>query len=400
MLCSQIKRLSRWAMLTTLVGIVLVSASCSSLGPPTKPTPTPLPTSSISANPTYTVQRGDVIKELKARGRIVPVSEQRLFFRSSGYVREVYVRRNDTVKAGQILADLEIGDLENQLAQAQINVEAAQVEFVVAQQVISDTLIEAQSTLTVEQLRLEVARYYLQMEDQVPQQIAVRIQEEAVKMAELRLEKLQRGVDPRLVQTVEITRLAIERLQAQIADSSIVAPLDGQVLALNISKGDNVTAFNQTVMTLFDPAQSEVSVELLPDQLKEMAEGMTVSVKRGDQASEAWQGVVRLLPYPYGTGGRGTGDQKDTSARITIQASFTETGLDLGNMVVVQVVLENRADVLWLPPGAIRNFEGRKFVVIQEGDRQRRQNVVLGIASDDRVEIAEGLEEGQTVVSP
>jgi multidrug efflux pump subunit AcrA (membrane-fusion protein) len=346
------------------------------------------------------VQRGDVIKELKARGRIVPVSEQRLFFRSSGYVREVYVRRNDTVKAGQILADLEIGDLENQLAQAQINVEAAQVEFVVAQQVISDTLIEAQSTLTVEQLRLEVARYYLQMEDQVPQQIAVRIQEEAVKMAELRLEKLQRGVDPRLVQTVEITRLAIERLQAQIADSSIVAPLDGQVLALNISKGDNVTAFNQTVMTLFDPAQSEVSVELLPDQLKEMAEGMTVSVKRGDQASEAWQGVVRLLPYPYGTGGRGTGDQKDTSARITIQASFTETGLDLGNMVVVQVVLENRADVLWLPPGAIRNFEGRKFVVIQEGDRQRRQNVVLGIASDDRVEIAEGLEEGQTVVSP
>ena len=267
MLCSQIKRLSRWAMLTTLVGMVLVSASCSSLGPPTKPTPTPLPTSSISANPTYTVQRGDVIKELKARGRIVPVSEQRLFFRSSGYVREVYVRRNDTVKAGQILADLEIGDLENQLAQAQINVEAAQVEFVVAQQVISDTLIEAQSTLTVEQLRLEVARYYLQMEDQVPQQIAVRIQEEAVKMAELRLEKLQRGVDPRLVQTVEITRLAIERLQAQIADSSIVAPLDGQVLALNISKGDNVTAFNQTVMTLFDPAQSEVSVELLPDQL-------------------------------------------------------------------------------------------------------------------------------------
>ena len=53
---------------------------------------------------------------------------------------------------------------------------------------------------------------------------------------------------------------------------------------------------------------------------------------------------------------------------------------------------------MWLPPAAIRNFEGRNFVVIQEGDAQRRQDVKLGVKNEDQVEILEGLEEGQTIV--
>jgi len=56
--------------------------------------------------------------------------------------------------------------------------------------------------------------------------------------------------------------------------------------------------------------------------------------------------------------------------------------------------------VLWLPPQAIREFGGRKFVVLQEGDVQRRVDVKVGVVSDDRVEIITGLNEGQVVVSP
>ncbi len=370
-----------------LAGLGLLLASCSAFGPQEEPTPSPMPPS-LAANPTYTVQRGEVLNELKVKGRIAPLNEQRLFFRSNGYVRQVYVRRNEAVKTGQVLADLEIGDLENQLAQAQINLETAQVELLAAQQVISDTLIEADSALTVEKLRLEAALYAQKMDDQLPQQIAVQIQREAVRMAELRLAKLQRGVDPRLVQAVEIAHLTITRLQTQIADSSIIAPFDGQVLALNIAQGDSVAAFNQTAMTLYDPTQLEVSVDLAPEQLKDMSEGMNVSIQQGNQS---WEGIIRRLPFPYGSG------EKSTSARISLVSS---SDLALNALVDVQVALEKKTDVLWLPPAAIRNFEGRKFVVIQDGERQRRQNVVLGIQSKERVEIVEGLQEGQIIVSP
>ncbi len=61
-------------------------------------------------------------------------------------------------------------------------------------------------------------------------------------------------------------------------------------------------------------------------------------------------------------------------------------------------MLEQKDGVLWLPPAAIRTFEGRTFVVIQEGAAQRQVDVTLGIESDDRVEIEEGLVEGDVVV--
>ena len=53
---------------------------------------------------------------------------------------------------------------------------------------------------------------------------------------------------------------------------------------------------------------------------------------------------------------------------------------------------------VWLPPQAIRNFQGRNFVIVQDADRQRRVDVRVGIESQERVEILEGLEEGQTII--
>ena len=70
----------------------------------------------------------------------------------------------------------------------------------------------------------------------------------------------------------------------------------------------------------------------------------------------------------------------------------------MGDLSRVTVVLERKDNVLWLPPQAIRTFEGRRFVVVQDGEAQRRVDVTIGIESDERVEIKEGLTAGLTVV--
>jgi hypothetical protein len=74
--------------------------------------------------------------------------------------------------------------------------------------------------------------------------------------------------------------------------------------------------------------------------------------------------------------------------------------LELGELATVIILLEQKEDVLWLPPAAIRSFQGRDFVVIREGDVQQRVDVRLGLESEERVEILEGVEEGQIVVGP
>jgi hypothetical protein len=121
--------------------------------------------------------------------------------------------------------------------------------------------------------------------------------------------------------------------------------------------------------------------------------------------TQTLQGQVRLLPAPYGSGSpvtqtasTDTTQPSDSSARITINANPTDAGYRMDDLVNVDVILERKPDVLWLPPVAIRDFEGRKFVVVQNGENQSRVNVTIGVETDTRVEITDGLQEGQIVV--
>ena len=87
--------------------------------PANEATPTPLPTPIIPEKPVYTVQVGTVVQTLEFTGRASPVLEQELFFETSGNVGEVFVARGDWVQAGDVLAELDIDDLQKQLSQKQ-----------------------------------------------------------------------------------------------------------------------------------------------------------------------------------------------------------------------------------------------------------------------------------------
>ncbi len=54
--------------------------------------------------------------------------------------------------------------------------------------------------------------------------------------------------------------------------------------------------------------------------------------------------------------------------------------------------------MLWLPPEAVRSFEGRRFIEVREGDRTRRVPIHVGIETPTQIEITEGVKEGDVVV--
>jgi len=582
--------------LIVLLALVTILTGCQGLfGRPIEeeaPTPTPIPTPIVPEKPTYVVQRGKITKQLEFTGRISPVEEMELYFKTNGYVKRVLVKQGDQVKAGDLLAELEIDDLlkqmaqgevtlnsaqlrldeaekslERQIAQAQMDLTAAEAQLTQAQNDNADAiaqakldlaaaqdadadavaqaewalqiaqinleeaekanerqLAEAQRTLEVAQIRLaqlqeepdqaEIELLRLSWEQaknnlwnaqlerdavkgnpktpghlQKQADIAVSNAEIAVREAELRyqqalqstvteddirlqqieveqakaaLEQLQEGVDPLLtlqvqraqqeldslkndadpllsievqraqqkldrleegvdplltlqvqraqqeldwlkegvdpvlVNEVNQAQLALERLQAQVADAQISAPVDGEVLSLSVYAGRSAEAF-KPVIVVADPSAIEVSADLSSSQLQEMVEGQEAVVTLRAYPGQTWHGTVRRLPYPYGSGG-GTEALvgEDKSARISLEGDLS--GFQLGDLASVTIVLEEKDNMLWLPPAAIRIFQGREFVIVQEEDRQRRVDVTIGIESDERVEIVEGLEEGQIVV--
>jgi multidrug efflux pump subunit AcrA (membrane-fusion protein) len=357
------------------------------------PTPTPIPTAVVPVKPTYKVQRGEIVSQLEFSGRVSPQVEEDLFFRADGRVRTVTAKRNDMVTKGQVLAELEIDSLERDLESAQLDLERAQVNLQQAQSEHDYQVKVAQTNLEMEQLKLQSMQ-----SGAAPDSTAIAIQQKEVELKQLDVDKLAEGIDPLLESEVTRAQLEVTKIQADIAESQIIAPFDGQLLSISLSPGQAVNAY-APVSTVADISKLEVSADLVSNQMEDLSEGMTAVIFLTSRPGVTLNGVVRQLPYPYGSGGRGqTVEDMDKSTRVTIDASPSEAGFELGDLVRVTVELERKADVLWLPPQALRVFDGRRFAVLQDGDLQRRVDVTVGIETPDRVEIKDGLEEGQTVV--
>jgi len=357
------------------------------------PTPTPIPTAIVPTKPTYKVQKGEVVDELTFSGRISPVLENELYFRTDGRVRTVFSKRNDAVKKGTVLAELENDALERDLKSAELELERGTVTLEAAKRELEFNVKIAQNNLDIEQIKLTKLQAQAAPD---PNDIAV--QEKEIDQAQINVDRLNTGVDPLLVNSVQSAQLNVDKLKIQIAEAQIAAPFDGQLLSVSLSPGQEVKGY-QAVIVLADVNNLEVSADLLSDQMTKLVENMSANIVLVSRPGEILKGKVRQLPYPYGSGGRGQKvEDQDKSTRFLVATSAKTAGFALGDLVRITVELERKADVLWLPPQALRVFEGRRFAVVQDGDAQRRVDVTVGIQTQERVEIKDGIKEGQVVV--
>lgn len=415
------------------------------------PTITPVPTAPAAAKPTYTVQRGTVQEVLTFSGRWLPRDQAQLSFEIAGNVRAVAVQRGDTVRAGQLLADYQINNLENDLASAQLDLQAA-IQRLESDEGGGDAIIDAQFALANANLSLESTRNnspWVQLESarlsleeaernlenaernyndvisrpdasagsvdsayQAVEQakanlknaqnnyfsaaqsynsylIQVKQSENSVLQQEVNLQRVIEGsgTNPDLVQAVLTAQLRVEQIQQQIAQSSLYSPIDGVVLEVTIRPGDAVEAF-RTVITIALPEPKEAIANLAFNDIQRLSVGMVGVCQELNRPETAVQCVVRQLPL----------SSRDADQTVRVAASLE--GIALGQLIEIEMPLQVREDVLWLPPAAIRTFQNRTFVVLQTPDGQRVADVQIGLRTDERVEIISGVAEGDIVEGP
>jgi len=108
---------------------------------------------------TATVQQGDIVITADGSGELVPASELELAFRTSGVLDEVLVDVGDLVQEDDLLARLESEDLERAVANADVEVELAQLDLAETREGATDAeLADASAAVRGAQVELELAQ--------------------------------------------------------------------------------------------------------------------------------------------------------------------------------------------------------------------------------------------------
>ena len=342
--------------------LALLPACAAGMSAQPAATSTPLPTPIVAIKPTYKVLKGAVVSSVVFSGRIEPKNQEHLFFHTDGRIRNLSVKEGDVVKKGDVLADLEILDgLERQQGLGRLAIQRAEVA-------------KAMAELQLKQAKAE-AYTYSDRTYNVP------MREYDVKLADIALQEAQ----------INNTDLSYA-----IDAARIVSPMDGSVLSTAaVSSGTEVTAY-QEVMIVANLDELEVSSQPDGTTSSKIETDMPVTVTLINRPGVTIKGKIRSMPVISASSDAG----RDKSTRISLDTPPQDIGLGIGDLVQVNVILQNKENVLWLPPQAVRTFEGRRFVVVQDGQGQRRVDVKVGLQNNDRLEIVEGLSEGQVVLSP
>lgn len=353
-------------LLLIVLGLfLLLMNACTPGQSSAKPTSTPIPTPLVPVKPTYTVERGDIVASVEFTGRIASVTQEGLFFRVDGRIRNVYAEQGEMVKKGQVLADLELlNNLERQKALSDLSVRRAEINLEIAQ-IQYDQLTKYPMTFVQRTVDAPIKKYQ-------------------VELAQIALDEV---------------KLNSESVATNIADAQLISPIDGLLLTSSVSDGDAVTSYKD-LMVVVDDKNLEVSADVESTLLAKLDKGLPATISSFNHPEISTTGTVRSLPYYVETAPGTQVANQDTTTRVTMDTPPADLGMELGSRVDVSVLLDSKQNVLWLPPQAIRSFEGRNFVIVQEGQTQRRLDIKTGIESEDRVEVVEGLDEGQVIIGP
>lgn len=416
--------------------------------------------------------RGDLVIRVPIPGIVTAGAQVDLAFKAGGKVIEVTVKPGDRVKKGQVLARLDQSDILAQAAQAEAAVEAARANLASAQKGPRPEEID-QIKAHVEAARAasDAAQRNLERMKELYEAGAVpeaqfegaQVQAESARQqlvaAEKQLELALQGSPEEVIAAaraqVKQAEAAATLARSQLEGSSIIAPFEGEVSAVNLDKGELVSP-GMPVLTLVDPSGVFVSATVSESLSQYIHAGKEVYVRTKtlsasggaletsplylnkpscSEALEAMGYVPAVLtevspsadPRTKGFLVKAAIRTKSNSGSGSAAGSEERTRAELKPGVFAEILLstETASNAVIVPRKAILSVEsfdrnGKSeglrwiaFVAKNEKDDEEpgasegasddrwiaeERVVELGVANTDFVEVTSGIEEGDLVV--
>jgi RND family efflux transporter MFP subunit len=310
-------------------------------------------------------------RSLSLPGSVQPLEETVLYPRASGYVRQWNVDLGDNVKAGDVLAEIDTPDLDQQLAQARAQLAQAEAG-----------LVQARANARFSKTNLE---RYVQL---TPQGLA--------SQQDLDKQRAQAEVDQAAIAVSEAT-IGSQRANAQLlaqlkSFARITAPFSGRITARNIERGALVSAGTASPLfkiSAMDPVRVFIQVP------QDVAPGVRVDTEAD----------VSIREYP-GRAFKGKIARSAGALDATTRTMMTEVRVPnpdgtilTGMYATVALSLPTPHRVMSLPASALMNdANGLRVAIVDPSDHVHLVPVVIERDNGATVELSTGVAPGDRVV--
>ncbi len=323
--------------------------------------------------------------DLVLPGNIQAVTEAPILARASGYVQRRYVDIGDRVTAGQLLADVEAPELDQQVRQAQAALEQSQAD-----------LERAHAALEQGKANESIAQVTATRWDNLVKRGAVSKQENDQYQAQFQAQAANVKALERAVDAAKGNIAAMQANLARLTDMQgylkVRAPFAGVVTLRNVDVG---TLVNTGSTLLFRIAQTN----LLRTYLN-VPQSSASDVRVGQSASLA---TPELPERKFSGAVTRTANALDPASRtllVEVQVPNPEGKLLPGMYVEVDLHLPRKDPPLLIPSDTLSvRPEGTLLAVLDSDNRVHFQRVVIGRDYGSNIEILSGLSAGQRVVA-
>ncbi|MCS6807659.1 MAG: efflux RND transporter periplasmic adaptor subunit [Bacteroidota bacterium] len=358
------------------------------------------------------VGRRTITQTVSATGKIQPEVLVKISSEVSGEIIYLPVKEGDTVRKGDLLARIQPDLVQAQLEQARYAAEAAKAQI---------NTVRAE----YERAKLEFERIKNLYEKQFVSKGEYDQAYAALQSAQARLEASQKDY--------ERSQAVVRQSTVTTGRTTIYAPINGIVVALPVEKGEKVLGTQQfqgtEMMQIADLSVMNAEVDVDENDVVMISVGDTARVRIDAFPNRVFRGYVYQIGNSAKRSAAGTQEEVVNFA-IKIRLIDTDPRLRPGMSCDVDIETETRMNVLAVPlqsvtlrkpqekendavqlAGGTEKQESAKknaaqsnapppqVVFLKDGNRAKMVRVETGISDGGYIEIVNGLQEGQTVIS-
>lgn len=302
-------------------------------------------------------------------GSLIGAATVEVVPQAGGRLLSIGVRLGDPVSRGQRIATLDDRELREQLRQAEGSFEVAQA-----------TIRQRDADLSFAKTNLDRSRSLFER-NLLPQQ--------TLDDGEARYQSAQAQLDLARAQLTQASA-RLDELRITLANTVITSPVDGFVGRRYVDPGAFVST-NAPVVQVVDISLVRLVVNLIERDLRRVLVGARGVVDVDAFPGEQFQGrVARISPVL---------DPATRTAEMEIEIPNPTKRLKPGMYARVSLTTSSKTEALVVPKSAIADVSGRRGVYTIADGKAAFRPVEVGIEDADRIEITDGLTEGEQVIS-